>query len=87
MYRIIYAKDIVKFLRRLSQTQLSRIKSKIELVALDPFSANPNLTALRGFSNCYRLRVGNLRVVYEVEAKKNLIVVWKIDFRGSVYRH
>lgn len=86
MYQIIYAKITIKFLRRLSRVQLVRLKSKIEQVAADPFSANPNLTALKDLSGGYRLRVGNLRIVYEIETKKKQIVVWKIGFRGSVYR-
>jgi len=86
MYRIIYAKKISKFLKKVSLNQLQKIKTKMELVARDPFSNHPNLTSLKGMTVGYRLRVGNLRVVYELDNKNKTIIVWKIDFRGSVYK-
>ena len=86
MYRIIYAREISKFLKKVSLNQLQKIKTKMELVARDPFSSHPDLTSLKGITGGYRLRVGNLRVVYELDSKKKTIIVWKIDFRGSVYR-
>jgi len=86
MYRIIYLKAVEKFLRRLSINQLLRIKTKLELVAKNPFSDNSNLGSLKGLAGGYRLRMGNLRVVYELDTKKKLIIVWKIGSRGSVYK-
>lgn len=86
MYRIIYAKGIGKFLKKVSLNQLQKVKTKMELVARDPFSNHSNLTSLKGLADGYRLRVGNLRVVYELDTKNKTIIVWKIDFRGSVYR-
>lgn len=86
MYRIVYEKEIVKFLRRLTLVQLQKIKTKLESVAENPFGDHPNLTSLKGLENGYRLRMGNLRVVYEVHTEGKIIIVWKIGFRGSVYR-
>ena len=60
MYRIIYAKKISKFLKKVSLNQLQKIKTKMELVARDPFSNHPNLTSLKGMTVGYRLRVGKL---------------------------
>lgn len=86
MYQIIYQKEAEKFLRKLTLNQLQRIKIKLELVAKDPFLDHQNLTSLKGMAGGYRLRIGNLRVVYEVDTKKRLVIVWKIGFRGSVYK-
>lgn len=86
MYRIIYQKEAEKILRKLPVNQLQRIKFKMELVAGSPFADHQNLMSLKGMVGGYRLRVGNLRVVYEVDTKKNLIIVWRVGFRGSVYR-
>ncbi len=86
MYRIVYEKETAKFLRKVTLGQLQKIKTKLEAVAKDPFGSHPNLTSLKGMTSGFRLRLGNLRVVYEAEPKTKTIIVWKIDFRGSVYR-
>ena len=86
MYKIVYQKETVKFLRKLSPNQLQKIKGKMEMLANNPFGDSQNLTALKGLNDGYRLRIGNLRVIYEVNNKVKSITVWKIGFRGSVYK-
>jgi mRNA interferase RelE/StbE len=62
-----------------------RIREKIEQVAEDPFASIPNSKKLQGRSG-YRLRVGDWRVIYEVNADEIVIIVLKIAPRGEVYR-
>lgn len=40
---------------------------------------------LTGFSNYYRIRSGNLRLVYKVENGKNILV--NIDHRKDIYKN
>lgn len=61
------------------------IREKIEQVAADPFSSIPNAKKLQGRDG-YRLRVGDWRVIYEVNKKEVTIIVLKVAPRGEVYR-
>lgn len=61
------------------------IREKIEQVAADPFSSIPNAKKLQGRDG-YRLRVGDWRVIYEVNKKEVVIIVLKVAPRGEVYR-
>lgn len=61
------------------------IREKIEQVAADPFSSIPNAKKLQGRDG-YRLRVGDWRVIYEVNIKEITIIVLKVAPRGEVYR-
>jgi mRNA interferase RelE/StbE len=61
------------------------IREKIEQVAADPFSSIPNAKKLQGRDG-YRLRVGDWRVIYEVNKKEITIIVLKVAPRGEVYR-
>ncbi len=60
------------------------IRSKINVLALDPFAANNNVKKLKG-SDDYRLRVGDWRVVYSLENDAFIIKIVCIAPRGGVY--
>ena len=61
------------------------IREKLDLLAQDPHARNPNVTRLQG-RPAYRLRVGNWRVIYELENDRLLILILKVARRGEVYR-
>ena len=61
------------------------IRKKLDKVAKDPFIPIPNATKLQGRFG-YRLRVGDWRVIYEINNEEVVILVLKIAPRGEVYR-
>jgi len=60
------------------------IREKLGQVATDPFASIPNAKKLQGRTG-YRLRVGDWRVIYEINKDEVLILVLKIAPRGEVY--
>ncbi len=74
-----------KELRKLSRKELERIRGVLESIktgAIDTLQVKQ----MRGFANTYRVRVGRLRVVYEVlqDGTVKLLVVRKRD--DNTYR-
>ncbi|MCZ2127633.1 MAG: type II toxin-antitoxin system RelE/ParE family toxin [Anaerolineales bacterium] len=61
------------------------IREKIKQVAVDPFAQIPNAKKLQGRDG-YRLRVGDWRIIYEINKKEIVIVVLKIAPRGEAYQ-
>jgi mRNA interferase RelE/StbE len=61
------------------------IRAKIQMVAKDPYSVIPNAKKLQGRPG-YRLRVGDWRVIYEINKNKIIIIVLNIAQRGEVYK-
>ena len=87
MYQIVLKAQAENFLlKKLDRKTQSRISAKIDALASDPFASNLNLDKLSGLDHGYRLRVGNVRIVYEVDTPSKKLIVWKIDWRSSVYR-
>jgi mRNA interferase RelE/StbE len=84
MFRIEYSRDAQKALTRLPRNLATLIRRKIEGLAADPFAANNNVKRLKGGEG-YRLRVGDWRVIYLIDAGVLVIVVVRIGPRGSVY--
>jgi mRNA interferase RelE/StbE len=85
MYRIVFAKRADQALRKISRNRARLIREKLDQLAQDSYARNPNVTKLQGRPG-YRLRVGDWRVIYELEDDRLVILVLKIASRGEVYR-
>jgi mRNA interferase RelE/StbE len=85
MYEILFTKQADRALRKMSRKTARLIREKLDQLAQDPYARNPNVTKLQGRPG-YRLRVGDWRVIYELEDDRLVILVLKVAPRGGVYR-
>lgn len=83
-YRIEIKRLARKVLLALPQAYRSRIAEAIDALANDP--RRPGTRKLAGSESLYRLRVGDYRVVYEIEDERLIVVVVKVGHRREVYR-
>ena len=84
MYQIEYTRDAFKALRALPRNVAAIVRGKIEQLAANPFEA-ANVTKLVGREG-YRLRVGDWRVIYQIDAQRLIVHVLAIAPRGEVYK-
>jgi mRNA interferase RelE/StbE len=84
VYRITYTTQAAKALLRMPRNTANLIREKLAQIANDPFASIPNAKKLQGRSG-YRLRVGDWRVIYEINKDQIVIIVMKIAPRGEVY--
>ena len=85
MLVILYHPRAVRFLEKVSDRQKLSILSKIEVVANDFHSMSVDVKKLANTKRSYRLRVGGIRVIFEVDLKDNALYVHEIDFWGNIY--
>lgn len=85
MYEIEYTRDALKALKAMPRNLSLHIRGKIELLATDPFATNNNVKKLVG-REAFRLRIGDWRVIYEVEGERLVILVLTVAPRGGVYQ-
>ncbi len=84
MFRIIYAKSVEKDLRRISPPSLQKIKKELE--NLERFPDLPQIKQLKNHPIAdYRLRVGNYRILFDVNWDEEEIYILKIGHRKDVY--
>ncbi len=79
-YKIIIQKAAEKFLRKQSK--------KIQKRLLEAIYKLPQGTDIKKLQNhnIYRMRVGNMRILYTVDNVIKIISVEEIDNRGDVYK-
>lgn len=85
MYRIVFSIQASKAMLKMSRVSARLIRLKIEHVAEDPYAIHHNVKKLQGRPG-YRLRVGDWRVIYEINNAEVMIIVMKNAARGGVHR-
>ena len=84
MYRIELKPSAVKALAKIPQPHRGRIAKRIDRLAENP---RPHgVKKLEDKSSLYRIRVGDYRVVYQIQDDVLLVLVVRIAGRGDVYR-
>jgi mRNA interferase RelE/StbE len=84
VYEILFSKQADKTLRKMSRNMAALIREKLDQLALDPYAKHNNATKLKNLP-AYRLRMGDWRVIYEINDDKLIILVLKIGPRGGIY--
>jgi mRNA interferase RelE/StbE len=85
VYRVLFTKSADKTLRKLSRNVAQRIRRSLDDLATNPYAEHLDVTKLQNRPG-YRLRVGDWRVIYEIENDELIILVLRIGSRGEVYR-
>jgi len=84
MYFVVTTKSFDKALAKLPINWRKRILAKIRDVAESPYMPNNNLKKLQGRDG-YRLRVGEWRVIYELQDDRLVMLVLELGSRGEIY--
>jgi mRNA interferase RelE/StbE len=85
IYTVEFTRRSVKELNTFDSKIANKISHKIQILAKNPSNKALDIKKLKGLSNVYRMRVGNYRVIYEIENNKLIITVIKIGIRGDIY--
>lgn len=85
MYQLLYHPRATKFIRKLSVEQKEKIVEKIKKLAVNPFALNLDVKKLINTNRSYRQRIGDIRVIFEINPENKIIYIQDIGFRGSIY--
>ncbi len=84
-YRVEFKRSAAKALKKVPKPDRRRIRNQID--TLMESVPNPEVTKMKGNNPFHRIRVGDYRIVYEIDEEKSVILVLKIGHRKEVYRH
>jgi mRNA-degrading endonuclease RelE of RelBE toxin-antitoxin system len=83
-YNILFTKKAESSLERLSKPDIVKTLKKIHEFLPNFSPQTPNIKQLKGTTTpCYHLRIGNIRVLFELESQ----TIWILDigYRGNIY--
>ena len=81
-YEVVFKESAVKELKALDKSVRKRVGSAIDVLASDP--RPPGCVRLKG-SSSYRIRVGDWRIIYEVNDGLLTVMILKTGHRSRVH--
>ena len=84
MFEIKYSNQSRKFLKKCDKVLLSRIINKLEELKKEPIIHDTK--TIEGYNEkLFRVRIGDYRILYEIDYDSKKIGIIKIDKRSKVY--
>ena len=83
-YELLFSGQAAKDVKRLDQKLRKRILSRTEQLAENPF--NPSISKWLAATADRSSRVGDWRIIYEVDQQEKKVSILAVRPRGSAYR-
>ncbi len=83
-YRVTVTDTAVKERKRLQANQRKRIDAALKKLPENP--RPPGVKKLYGSQKDWWIRVGDYRILYEVDDENQSVTIWRIAHRREVYR-
>jgi len=85
VYSVVLKKSVEKDLKKLPRKIIPRIISKIEELSLNPYPRDS--TKIKDAERTYRVRVGDYRIIYQVDNDKKIVTVIYVRHRKDAYKN
>jgi mRNA interferase RelE/StbE len=84
-YEVVLKSSVEKDFRKLPKNVAEKVLLTIENLESDPLPRK--VMKLEGTEKTFRLRVGDYRIIYEIDATQKLLTVLHVRHRREVYRN
>lgn len=84
LFKVEWKKSSERDLKQIDKQYIHKIIKEIEFLTDDPFPVQSK--KLRDSELSYRLRIGDYRVIYQVDIQNKVIVIYHIRHRKDAYK-
>ncbi|MBI5559710.1 MAG: type II toxin-antitoxin system RelE/ParE family toxin [Deltaproteobacteria bacterium] len=84
LYKVAWKSSAERELKRIDKQFIPKIFSAVESLVENPFPSQ--CRRLQGVESVYRLRIGDYRVVYQVDTTESTITIYHVRHRKEAYR-
>ena len=85
VFKVFLTKKSERELDKLGRSDARQVLKRFLIITF-PFPKNYDIDKFSGLENSYRLRVGRVRVIMEVDRKRCEIWIRKVGYRGGIYK-
>ncbi|TRM12180.1 type II toxin-antitoxin system RelE/ParE family toxin [Lentibacillus cibarius] len=85
MYELRVDKQTAKYLKKLDKPNQKQLMGALTELAENPF-IDKSVTRMKGYTSTFRKRVGDFRIIFEVDQGHLIVLVLKIGSRGDIYK-
>jgi len=86
VYELKPSKDSIKFIKKLNPKLKEKLRNLFETLKSNPLPFREyDLKKLKGTENFYRIRIGSIRVIYEINEIEGKIYIHFVGFRERAY--
>ena len=85
MYSILATKRVDKKLVHLHQNDKKKAFKVFTKLKSNPLPKGVNLKKMKKSGKNYRIRIGNIRIIYNFNPQKKQIIITDIGYRGNIY--
>jgi mRNA interferase RelE/StbE len=85
-YKVEFVRSARKEFEKLPERIRGRVVNALKLLAHDPYSELLKIKNLKGADDLFRIRLGEYRLVYQIDDHKLIVIVIKIGHRSDIYR-
>jgi mRNA interferase RelE/StbE len=82
-FRVELGSKAFQALSKLDKTNKSRVFKKLKSLEETPFPVGSK--KIEGEENVYRLRSGDMRILYKLMKSEKVVLIFKIEKRGKAY--
>ncbi|MCI0184957.1 type II toxin-antitoxin system RelE family toxin [Sulfoacidibacillus ferrooxidans] len=83
-YKLTYHKEAVKYIAKQEKAVQERIVQGLSGLLNDPPTGD--IKQMKGYNGLYRLRIGTIRVLFEISRDEKVVYIRVIDTRGGIYK-
>lgn len=84
LYKVEVKKSVLKELQSLDKKIIPQIWHRIKSLSVEPRPLNSK--KLWGSGSSYRIRIGDYRVIYQIDDGRKTVLIYRIAHRKEVYR-
>ncbi len=85
-YELKPSKDAIKFAENLDTRLKSKLEVLFKILKINPLPFREyDLKKLKGTKNFYRIRIGKIRIIYEIRELEQKIYIHYIGLREKAY--
>lgn len=86
MFKVFLKKSAEKFLYSLEKNRKDKVARALSILETNPIPFKDlDLKKLKGEKDTYRIRVGKIRIIYQILFEEHKIIVHLMDFRERAY--